>query len=66
MDCLIWDRDRVWHRTAVKLSFARVKADATGNYRPASGDARVRRLPKSSPDRIQSYGIGFGRRRLFS
>jgi hypothetical protein len=48
LECLIFDRDLVRHRTAVKLSFARAKAETTGNCRPASGDARVRRLPKSS------------------
>src|SRR5579862_4157388 len=39
--CLIFDRDRVWHRTVVILSFARVKAETTGNCRPGSGDART-------------------------
>jgi hypothetical protein len=48
LDRLIFDRDRVRHRTAVRLSFARVKAQTAGSYRLASGDARVRRLPKSS------------------
>jgi hypothetical protein len=65
LDCLICDRERVGHRTAVKLSFARAQAETTGTCRSASGDARVRRLPKSSANRIPRSGIGFGRRDSF-
>jgi len=54
LDCLILDGDRVWHRTAVKLSFARALGS---NYGQLPANRRRREslpVPKSSANRICS------------
>ena len=65
-ECLIFDGDRVWQRTAIMLSFARVWAETTGDCPARERTRENLLLPKSSGYRLYRCGIGRKGRGPFS